>query len=145
MQGNEISHLLEHNSLGVGCSGEGLLPLATQVGLAVVLVCPSVLTTQCPELAPGSHSTCLTYMETIWAQLMGDTSIWNGCCSLTSFSKLGNSPMVWVVAKGVQELLAERGKPRNSSRYCSRWEETSQLPLPQPLPAFRLGRPTNIL
>ena len=41
------SHLLKHDTLGVGCAGERLLPLVTQVGLLVVLVRPQLLATVC--------------------------------------------------------------------------------------------------
>lgn len=54
------SHLLQHNALGVGSTGKRLLPLTAQVTLLVVLVCPSLVTAVDLELAPRSHTTCLT-------------------------------------------------------------------------------------
>ena len=53
-------HLLEHDALSVGAPGEGLGPLAAEVGFVVILVRPPVLTAVDAELTSGTHTTCLT-------------------------------------------------------------------------------------
>ena len=53
-------HLLQHNALGVRCTGERLLPLVAQVRLLVVLVCPQLLTAVRAKLASGSETARLT-------------------------------------------------------------------------------------
>jgi hypothetical protein len=50
------SHLLQHDALGVGSAGEGLLPLAAQVGLLEVLVRPPLVAAVDHELAPSAHT-----------------------------------------------------------------------------------------
>eukprot|EP00963_Diacronema_lutheri_P002510 scaffold177_cov334-Pavlova_lutheri.AAC.13 len=52
------AHFLEHDSLGMRGSGEGLLPLASQMALFVVFVGPQLLPAVGAQLASSSHSTC---------------------------------------------------------------------------------------
>lgn len=54
------SHLLQHDALGVGSAGEGLLPLGAQVRLLVVLVRPALVLAVQPQLAASSHTASLT-------------------------------------------------------------------------------------
>lgn len=53
-------HLFEHNALGVRGTCKWLFPLAAQVTLLVVLVCPPLVASMHAQLAASSHTTCLT-------------------------------------------------------------------------------------
>lgn len=55
-------HLFKDDALGVGSTRKRLLPFTTQITLLEVLVCPAFLTAVQSELAPSSHTTCLTYI-----------------------------------------------------------------------------------
>ncbi len=58
--GPRCSHLLQHDALGVGSAGEGLLPLGAQVRLLVVLVRPALVLAVQPQLAASAHTARLT-------------------------------------------------------------------------------------
>ena len=54
------AELLQDDALGVRASGEGLLPLRTEVRLVVILVRPAVFAAKLEQLTTGSETTSLT-------------------------------------------------------------------------------------